>query len=285
MPRGQERRAAGNRAMTHDPEFYVDEAGIAYGRFGSIVLKSSYQPLYAREAGLLVPFGVEALVTGFRNEQAVAPAELFGLVDGLAQATLERLCRMLHIRNYENMGLPGMELYFNADPYLTTADIEHLEWLLEENALAAELVTCEITEGAAEDDRLIALAAELRGAGLRLAVDDFGAGHSTAARVRTLRPDTVKIDGGWFHAVAAREAARAQLPALFERLRGLGCRILVEGIETRHQLTVAVEAGADLFQGFLLGRPALAGTVVDLTPLEIDMLAQDRVERRSVSRG
>jgi EAL domain-containing protein (putative c-di-GMP-specific phosphodiesterase class I) len=271
--------------VSPEPEFHVDEAGIAYGRFGSIVLKSSYQPLFAREAGLLVPFGVEALVTGFREEQGVAPAELFGLVDGPAQATLERLCRTLHIRNYENMGLPGMELYFNADPSLTAADVEHLEWLLEENALAAELVTCEITEGAAEEGRLVELADELRGTGMRVAVDDFGAGHSTAARVRTIRPDTVKIDGGWFHAVAAREAALAQLPSLFERLRGLGCRILVEGIETPHHLKVAVEAGADLFQGFLLGRPALAGTIVDETPLSIATLVRSRVERRSASRG
>jgi EAL domain-containing protein (putative c-di-GMP-specific phosphodiesterase class I) len=59
----------------------------------------------------------------------------------------------------------------------------------------------------------------------------------------------------------------------------------VEGIETPHHLKVAVEAGADLFQGFLLGRPALAGTIVDETPLSIATLVRSRVERRSASRG
>ncbi len=281
---GAATRAAGP-AVSPEPEFHVDEAGIAYGRFGSIVLKSSYQPLFAREAGMLVPFGVEALVTGFRDERGVAPGELFSLVEGPAQAALERLCRMLHVRNYENMGLPGMELYFNADPSLTAADVEHLEWLLEENMLAAELVTCEITEGAAAAGRLPALADELRRTGMRIAVDDFGAGHSTATRVRTLSPDTVKIDGRRFQAVAEHREALAHLPALFGQLRALGCKILVEGIETPHHLKVAVEAGADLFQGFLLGRPALAGTIVDETPLSIAVLSRGRPERRSAARG
>ncbi|RST81047.1 EAL domain-containing protein [Aquibium carbonis] len=251
------------------PELLVDEVGIAYGRFGDLVLKSSYQPLYGVEGDWLQPFGVEALVTGMRGRASVRPDEIFGLVDGTRRAALEELCRMLHVRNHHNMGLPGMQLFFNVDPGFTGDDVEHLAWMLAEEGVAPELVTCEITEQAGNDARLLVLARELRAIGVRLAVDDFGAGHSTAERVRVLRPDTVKIDAAWFRAVVARPTALRMLPALFARLGDLGCAILVEGIETPRQLSAAVNAGADLLQGYLLARPALAGTIIDESSLLI----------------
>lgn len=257
------------------PEFLVDEVGIAYGRFGGLVLKSCYQPLYRVTGDWLQPFGVEALVTGMRDTVPVGADEILALVKGKQREGLERLCRMLHVRNYHQMGLPGMQLFFNADPGFSFDDVEHLGWLLAEEGVAPDLVTCEITEQAGDDARLRVLADELRAIGVRLAVDDFGAGHSTAERVRALRPDTVKIDAAWFRSVVARPEASRLLPALFSRLDDLGCRILVEGIETPRQLHAAVEAGADFLQGYLLARPALAGTIVDDAPLLIRDLMPD----------
>jgi EAL domain-containing protein (putative c-di-GMP-specific phosphodiesterase class I) len=256
------------------PTFLVDEIGIAYGRFGDLVLKSCYQPLYRVEGDWLRPFGVEALVTGMRETAAIGADEILGGVDGAQREALERLCRMLHVRNYHNMGLPGVQLFFNANPGFTVEDVEQLGWILAEEDIAPELVTCEITEQAGDDARLPVLAAELRAIGVRLAVDDFGAGHSTAARVRALRPDTVKIDAAWFHAAVSRPEALKLLPSLFARLGDFGCGILVEGIETPRHLHAAVDAGADLLQGYLLARPALAGTIIDESSLLIrDLMA------------
>jgi EAL domain-containing protein (putative c-di-GMP-specific phosphodiesterase class I) len=263
------------------PVFSVDEVGIAYGRFGDLVLKSSFQPLFSVEGDWLQPFGVEALVTGMRETLSIGADEILGLVGGERRVALDRLCRMLHVHNYHAIGLPGMQLFFNADPGFASEDVEDLGWLLAENGIAPDLVTCEITEQAGTDARLGALAAELRAIGVRLAVDDFGAGHSTAERVRALRPDTVKIDADWFRSVASRPEALRMLPALFARLGDLGCRILVEGIETPLHLLAAVEAGADLLQGYLLARPALAGTIVDDAPLSIRDLMADAATRRA----
>ena len=260
---------------TPDPDCLIDEVGIAYGRFGDLVLKSCYQPLYCVEGDWLQPFGVEALVTGLRGKVAIGADEILGLVEGEQRVALERLCRILHVRNYHNMGLPGMQLFFNADPGFTVEDVEHLGWLLAEEGVAPELVTCEITEQAGNDGRLRILADELRAIGVQTAVDDFGAGHSTAARVRALRPDTVKIDAHWFRSVVSHPRALDLLPSLFSRLNDFGCRILVEGIETPGQLHAAISAGADLLQGYLLARPALAGTIIDESSLLIRDLLPD----------
>src|SRR5690606_33416163 len=90
-------------------------------------------------------------------------------------------------------------------------------------------------------------------------------------------PTIARIDGGWFRRIAGNEGAIRLLSHLVGELKAQGLTILVEGIETREQLTSALEAGADFFQGFLLSRPQLAGTPVD----EEANLTLEKFERRN----
>jgi EAL domain-containing protein (putative c-di-GMP-specific phosphodiesterase class I) len=272
--------------VTEDLAFNVDEVGIAYGRFRDLRLNSCYQPLYRVEDGFLAPFAVEALAVAFRDGRMINALALFAEADESEQTALKRLCRVLHMRNFENIGIEGLQLFFNADPGISTSDIEHLEWLFGENDIEPSDVVCEITEAVGDDDaNLLALADGVRRTGARIAVDDFGSGHSTAARVSLLRPDIVKIDARWFQAVADRPEALAMLPTLFARLRAQGGEILVEGIETPLHLVAALEAGADYLQGFLLARPALAGTIFDEAPLMIDDLMRGPVVPQRAGAG
>ena len=94
-----------------------------------------------------------------------------------------------------------------------------------------------------------------------------------------IEPDTVKIDAGWFRAAARNPESSALLPDLFAGFRGLGCQVLVEGIETSADLAAALAAGADFLQGYYLARPALAGTIFDDTPLGIGVLLDENVQR------
>jgi EAL domain-containing protein (putative c-di-GMP-specific phosphodiesterase class I) len=114
----------------------------------------------------------------------------------------------------------------------------------------------------------------MRRHGIRLAIDDFGVGHSNLERVKLIRPNIIKIDGGWFRQIAAVPAAAALFKSFVSGLHDLGAQVLVEGIETPEQLSCAVEAGAEYLQGFLLSRPRLAGTIFDPSPLRIDVLLQ-----------
>lgn len=256
--------------------FNIDEVGIAYGRFQELRLKSCYQPLFRVEGDVLMPFAVEALVIAFTGGRAVPAAKLFERAAAEERVALERLCRVLHMRNYHNIGVAGLELFFNVDPAMPDEEVEHLDWLFAENEIPPGMVVCEITEAfGAGKDRVTALARTVRGSGMRVAVDDFGAGHSTPARLRLIRPDIVKLDAGWFQKIVADKAARDFLPRLFERFHELDCTVLVEGIETPEQLVAAISAGADHLQGFLLARPALAGTIFNDAPLSVAALSSE----------
>ncbi len=258
-------------SVNRDLALFVDEVGVAYGRHRDLLLKSAYQMLYRVDGPALVPFAVEALAIAYRDGQPISAQRLFDGTPAERRDALKRLCRILHFRNYENIGLPELEIYFNADPDFAPADIDHVESLLTDNRIAPKLAVCEITEAVAQSREAVAsLGDGLRRIGVGVAVDDFGAGASTAERLRLLKPSTVKIDGAWFRAVSRNAEARTMLPGLFARMHELGCRVLVEGIESADDLACALAAGADYLQGFLLARPALAGTVFDDCPLALE---------------
>ncbi|MGN6464994.1 MAG: EAL domain-containing protein [Rhizobiaceae bacterium] len=257
----------------------ADEIGIEQGRYRDFVLKSAYQKIFVREAGLLRPFAVEGLVMPFFDGEPVPPEEFFEAAPPQDKVFVETLCRTLHLRNYDNIGEPGLVLFFNFDPRtgsdfaFMVKELEFIAGRYGEIQLESHLLVCEILETEAQDlGTLTRMAGEMRRHGIRLAVDDFGIGHSNLDRVKLIRPDIVKIDGGWFHQIAAVPAAAALFKSFVSGLHDLNAHVLVEGIETPEHLSCAVEAGADYMQGFLFSPPRLAGTVFDPSPLRIDVL-------------
>jgi EAL domain-containing protein (putative c-di-GMP-specific phosphodiesterase class I) len=92
--------------------------------------------------------------------------------------------------------------------------------------------------------------------GVRIAIDDFGTGHSSLNYLRTFPIDTVKIDQEFVHEIESSQADRAIISAVIGMARGLGLRVVAEGVETEGQLAFLRQHGCDEVQGFLLGVPA-----------------------------
>jgi EAL domain-containing protein (putative c-di-GMP-specific phosphodiesterase class I) len=130
--------------------------------------------------------------------------------------------------------------------------------------LAAELedmplerLVLEMTEHARVDDypALKAALADLRAEGLRLAVDDAGAGFASLRHVVLLHPDLIKLDTTLTSDVHQDEAQRALVVALVAFGSQIGASVVAEGIESEEQLTALRQAGVRFGQGFHLGRP------------------------------
>ncbi|MGX5839435.1 EAL domain-containing protein [Mesorhizobium sp. ArgA1] len=257
---------------------FADEVGIEYGIYGAFRLKTAYQPIFAPRGGALAAVAVEALIEPHRAAMPVAPAVFFDSVAAGDRLFVETMCRMLHLKNFRNIGVDGLDLFFNYNPMINDhlgralAEIRLMTRHLGDLDLHAGLLVCEITEQAADDHVLAPLVREMRRDGVRIAIDDFGTGHSTAERMNLLQPDIVKIDGGWFAEFCRHTAAERFFRPLVSSLHDRGARVLVEGIEKPVHLRVALDGGADLLQGFHLGRPALAGTLFNQQPLSIEAL-------------
>jgi EAL domain-containing protein (putative c-di-GMP-specific phosphodiesterase class I) len=132
-------------------------------------------------------------------------------------------------------------------------------------ALPPGRLVLEVTEGAiADGGRALETLEALRGLGLRVAVDDFGAGHSSLGRLRELPLDLLKVDRAFLAAPDAR--GEAILRAVVALAEGLGVPTVAEGVETAEQLAEAADLGCALAQGFHIGRPVPADELARRMP-------------------
>lgn len=127
---------------------------------------------------------------------------------------------------------------------------------------AAELpldrIILEMTEHAAVTDyaRVRALVQPLRDRGLRLAVDDAGAGYSSLRHIVELRPDIIKIDQALVAGIDQDPARRSALTTFVLLALDIGALIVAEGVETLAELRTLADLGVDAVQGYLLARPS-----------------------------
>lgn len=135
----------------------------------------------------------------------------------------------------------------------------------------------EITEHAAVEDydALVQALAPLRSAGMRLAVDDAGAGYSSLHHIVRLKPDIIKLDMSLTRDIDTNQALRSLASALIHFSRETGATIVAEGIETAGEYEMLKMLGINGGQGYHLGRPADLASAITL--LEADDVNADKV--------
>lgn len=97
---------------------------------------------------------------------------------------------------------------------------------------------------------------EARDLGLRVAVDDAGAGFAGLSRILDLEPDFIKLDAGLVRFVDSDPQRASLAEALVMFAAASGCTIVAEGVEHQRQADTLMSLGINLAQGFLFGRPA-----------------------------
>ncbi len=120
-----------------------------------------------------------------------------------------------------------------------------------------ERIVLEITEHAPVEEytHLVAVMSAMRQKGIRLAIDDAGAGYSSLQHIIQLQPDIIKLDMGLTRNIDHDPARRALASALIFFARETGCQIVAEGIETAAEMETLKLLGITKGQGYLLGRP------------------------------
>ncbi|MDO9384013.1 MAG: EAL domain-containing protein [Hyphomicrobiaceae bacterium] len=141
---------------------------------------------------------------------------------------------------------------------LTTADftwIRMLDELTPDRRMAHRLIV-EITETAAIVDinRTLAFVDALRDFGCRIAIDDYGAGHTNFTNLSLIAPNIVKIDQSYV-ARHAEADARAFIEGVIDLSQTLGFETVAEGVETEASAVGLTEMGATYLQGYLFGAP------------------------------
>ncbi len=132
--------------------------------------------------------------------------------------------------------------------------------------LPLDRIVLELTEHeVVEDyDTLLGALEPLRRGGIRIAVDDAGAGFASLQHILRLRPDRIKLDMSLTRDIDSDPARRALASAMVTFARETGAHLIAEGVETRAELGVLMAIGVDKGQGYLLGHPAGLDATIEL---------------------
>jgi EAL domain-containing protein (putative c-di-GMP-specific phosphodiesterase class I) len=217
----------------------------------------AFQPIVDLERREI--FAHEALVRGTTGEGA---SEVLGRVSPQDRFAFHEACRVKAIEMATALGMQS-RLSLNVMPN----DVAGQEACFRTAMAAAKRcnfpvhrLMFEITEGERVDD-LPGLAATFRTFkryGFTSAIDDFGAAYAGFELLAAFQPDVVKIDMSLVRGIHQDPVRITIVKGFVATCDELGIRVIAEGVEAWDEVSVLRALGVELFQGFLLARPAIA---------------------------
>ncbi len=223
-------------------------------------LSSHFQAIFSAEQHR--PVAYEALIRATSADGlSIAPPQLFESVpEGEARTKFDRQCRSLQVGKFSELGDARSWLSLNLDPYVAVDGRRFGSFfaqMLESHAFPANRVAVELTELPLQAEDSLASAVDYyRELGCQIVIDDFGAGHSNFDRIWRLKPHIVKIDREMTRRVTTDPVAHRMFAGIVSVLHDAGALVCVEGIETEAEALCAIDANADLLQGYYFARPA-----------------------------
>jgi diguanylate cyclase (GGDEF)-like protein/PAS domain S-box-containing protein len=250
-----------SEAMTREASCRLElEAGLRRGlERDEFVLQ--FQPLISLADRKIV--GVEAL-TRWRSPSGLIPPDQFisiaeqtGLIVPLGDWVLRTACGSM--KAWRNAGVEIGVIAVNLSPIqLDRQDIcRRIQVILEETGLPPHCLEIEITESALLEQRGDpgGKLAALKALGLRISIDDFGAGHSSLFYLKRFPIDKLKLDRSFIVDIPADPTSMEIAAAIVHLAQSLKVDALAEGVETEEQVEFLKACGCKLAQGYLFDKP------------------------------
>ncbi len=204
----------------------------------------------------------EALIRGPRGSPMHTPD---ALLRAAAQEYLgfefEYACLATILRHWGQMKAPG-RLFVNISAavltqLVTSRGVDTLLKPIVDLGILSRMLVLEITEHERVDDMdaLADVVAQVRSAGVALALDDFGDGRSSLRLWSQLKPDVVKIDKYFTKNISQHGDKLKTIQALLQIADIFGTALVAEGVETKEDLRVLRDLGLSYGQGYFLGHP------------------------------
>ena len=264
-----------NRLCVHNPQMLAD----ASNRFrveqalrkaiegGDFVLH--YQPQV--HLGVARAHSVEALLRWRRSDTEIVPANDFvqvaeqsGLMLDLNDWVLDSAASA--VRNWRRNGWPDARVAVNvsAQQFVAGNFLSEVARLLARHDLPPDALELELTENMLQTGAItVETLHALRMLGVATALDDFGTGYSSLTSLEQLPLSRVKLDRRLIADVDHNPRAAAIARSIIVLCRNLGLAVTAEGVERHEQLDFLASCGDVSVQGYLIARPAEAGSVVE----------------------
>ncbi|HLA80901.1 MAG TPA: bifunctional diguanylate cyclase/phosphodiesterase, partial [Thermoleophilia bacterium] len=224
----------------------------------------AYQPIMDLATGTIC--SLEALIRWRHRELGtVLPGEFIkiaedsGLIVQLGALALEEVCSQLSRWRVPGCGVSGLPVSINVSPrQLTETDfVATLITCMDEWRVDPRSIILEMTETALVRDphKSKQVMLELREAGIRLCLDDFGTGWSSLRHLTTFPVQNLKIDRSFVSKIACGNTEFEIIKSVTSLAHSIGLEVTGEGVEDQEQLRLLTDLGCDHAQGYFIGRP------------------------------
>lgn len=219
--------------------------------------ESHLQPIIHLDTG--ERFGYEALL---RSQNNVSPGELFRAANRFGlHSKLDQRARAEAIKATYHAVAPHEKTFINFLPstiYNPDYCLQHTFEIIDQYGLGADRFIFEVVETEKVQDvaHLQHVFSTYKKRGMKVALDDVGAGFSTIDMLKRLEPDYVKIDRSYISFCDQDAEKRAFLKNVRQLTKSMNITILAEGIERLEEVDVCRELGFDLAQGYYFGKPS-----------------------------
>jgi diguanylate cyclase (GGDEF)-like protein len=217
--------------------------------------------------------GMEALVRWQHPDLGVvAPmqfipiAEETGLIVAIGKWVLQTACRQNMA--WQREGLPQLTIAVNlaARQFCDEQLMHDIGSILKSTGMEARLLEIEVHEGVLFQDiaRTLRILSALKAMGINIAIDDFGMGYSSLAKLQRFPLDTIKIDRSFIRGLALGTDGNRLTEGIIALGRSLSLNIVAQGVETKEQAEFLREHACDEFQGFYFNKPMSAEHVTEI---------------------
>ena len=215
------------------------------------------------------PVGVEALLRwqhphlGDISPVNIVPlAEQLGIINRLTAWVMNEALTQCAAWRRQGIFI-SMAVNLSVYDLLTTELIDQISDLLEQHQVPASYLVIEVTENAMLIDpaNAISILQRLDKMGLRIAIDDFGAGFSSLGYLKRLPVDELKIDKSFVMDMITNENDAVIVRSTIDLAHNLGLKVVAEGVESEEIYELLRILRCDTAQGFFLSQPANATTI------------------------
>lgn len=221
-----------------------------------------YQPTYRLSNQRL--HGAEALIRlhdtvigEVMPDEFVPIAEHIGMINEIDDFVLRNVCSFIRSGIPAANGVECINVNLSVLQCLTPGFVEHINEIVEDYEIPKSCINFEITESVAASDYslLSTVVSELKGAGFKFSMDDYGTGYSNMQSIFSLDFDIVKIDKSILWNAETSEMGKIILENSVRMIRQMNRQILVEGVETLDQIKLLTRLSVDYLQGYYFSRP------------------------------
>lgn len=213
-------------------------------------------------------FGLEALARWPRGDGTMVPpsefipvAEEMGLIIELGSWVLEETCRIVRGWLDASVAVPHVSVNVSPAQLWQPGFVDAVRAVLERYRVPPHMICLEVTESLfvnLAEDRIRSVFEGLRAIGVRVALDDFGAGYSSLGYLNRIRFDQIKIDRSFIAGIDSDGGKQRVFEGIAAIGRGLRLEIVAEGAETRREVRYLMRAGCDAVQGAFFSPPCPA---------------------------